>query len=83
MPAAPIRQRTRHAPRSKAKMELVTTSEQTCAERLVKLTDRLRGLSAVLNPAATVDSVLDLWFLWATPKPVNRSFGRRSSKRDS
>lgn len=83
MPTAGIRQRTQHVSRSKAKMELVTTCEQTGAERLAKSTDRARGLGEVLNPAATVESVLDPRPLRATPKPVTRSVGGLSSKRDS
>jgi len=64
-------------------MELVTTSEQTGAERLVKSTDRVRGRGEALSPAATVESVLDFRSLLATPKRVTRSVGGRSSKRDS
>lgn len=71
-----------HGSRSKAKMELMTTCEQTGAERLVKSADRVRGLE-VLNTAATVELVLNPRALRATPKPVKRSVGERSSKRDS
>lgn len=60
MPTAPIRQRTQHASRSKAKMELMTTCERTGTERLVKSTDRVRDLGEVFTPAATVQSMLDL-----------------------
>lgn len=64
-------------------MELMTTCEQTGAERLVKSTDRVRGLGEVLNTAATVESVLDPRSLRVTPKSVTRSVGGRSSKADS
>lgn len=83
MPTAPIRGRTRHASRSTAKMELVTTCEKTGAERLVKSTDRVRSLGDMDKPTATVESVLDLQSPRATPKPVTSSVGGQSSKQDS
>jgi len=64
-------------------MELMTTCEQTGAESLVKSTDGVLGLGEVLNPAETVESVLDLRSLRATPKPLTGSVGSRSSKRNS
>jgi len=64
-------------------MELVTTCEQTGAERLVKSTDRVRGLGEALSQATTVESVLDLRSLRTTPKPVTRSVRGRSLKRES
>lgn len=60
MPAAQARSRNHHDSHQDATMALMTTSEPTGVERLVKSSDRVRDLGEVFTPAATVQSMLDL-----------------------
>ena len=52
MRAADPRQHTRRAPQTQATMDLMTTCEQTGAERQVMSSERVRDLGEVFTPAA-------------------------------